>query len=38
MFQDPQETVKAFMASKPIMSEFDAKLRYYNVRTLDMLC
>ena len=29
--QTIEEKVKEFMATKPIMSEFDAALRYYNV-------
>ncbi len=34
LFQDPEEEVKEFLAGNPIMSEFEAKLRYYNVSNL----
>lgn len=35
--QEPEVVVKEFMASKPIMSEIEAQIKYYQVRITSML-
>jgi len=36
--QEPEVVVKEFMASKPIMSEIEAQIKYYQVRTVALDC
>ena len=33
-FKSPEEQVKAFMAGNPILSEYEATMRYYSVSTI----
>jgi hypothetical protein len=30
-FQDPNEKVKEFLESKPLLSDFDSQIKYYQV-------
>ena len=34
VFQNPEEAVKEFLAENPILTEIEAKIKYYLVRIL----